>query len=93
MGKPVTPEELHAFAREIAVVIDMLQSELGKQKISMKLVRWNDIIQTAFDFYPSDPKWGVVECLRSCIPDDPIYDGKRTLPVILNADYKWMIAA
>lgn len=75
-------DAIHAYARETAA--DM-------QGITMKLVRWNDIVEVAFDFYPLDPKAGVRECLDSCCPDNSMFDGKNTLAVSLRNNYAWML--
>ena len=75
-------ELLHILARSMAAEMP---------GITMKLVRWNDIVDTAMRFYPTCPEDGVRECLQSCCPGDPMFDGKSTLAVSLNANYGWMI--
>ena len=75
-------EHLHILARSMAAEMP---------GITMKLVRWNDIVDTALRFYPTCPEDGVRECLQSCCPGDPMFDGKSTLAVSLNANYGWMI--
>lgn len=82
MTSPLTPEALHIYAREVASTMS---------GITAKLIRWNDIVQTALDFYPSNPKAGVVECLQSCVPGDVMFDGKSTLAASLQANYRWML--
>ena len=79
----MTPEQLHIYARELAATIP---------GIDKKLVRWNDIVQVALDFYPRDPMSGVKECLQSCVPGDPQFDGKNTLAISLSTNYRWMLA-
>lgn len=79
----MTSEELHVFARQYAENL---------KDITMKLVRWNDIVAVAEEFYPLDPMGGVRECLQSCVPGDPMFDGKSTLAVSLRANYGWSVA-
>ena len=81
MDEPVH-DPLHVYAREYA-------SSLAG--ITQKLIRWNDIVQVAKDFYPNDIQAGIRECLHSCVPDDPQFDGKNILAVSLRANYGWMI--
>lgn len=82
MTTDISTDYLHEFARQRA-------SEMPG--INMKLVRWNDIVSVALKFYPTNPKAGVVECLQSCRPGDPMYDGKNTLAKSLEDNYQWMI--
>ncbi len=73
---------LHSYARKLAAELP---------GISMKLVRWNDVVDVARDFYPRDVEGGIRECLQSCVPGDPQYDGKTTLAISLRENYKWML--
>ena len=75
-------DALHSFARDLAA---------NMAGIAMKLVRWNDIVDVAFDFYQNNPSDGVRECLESCCPDSPMYEGKNTLAVSLRNNYEWML--
>ena len=84
MRTQVEIDDMHAYAREFAERLE---------GINRKLIRWNDIVSVAFDFYPLDPKVGVRECLESCVPDNlAFYDGKNTLAVVLRSNYGWMLS-
>lgn len=75
-------DALHVYAREYAATL---------KGVSNKLIRWNDVIAVALVFYLGDPESGVRECLQSCVPGDPQFDGKNTLAVSLRANYGWML--
>lgn len=88
-------EQLHIVARQEA---ESLVAPNRKQ------LRFNEIVQTALDFYPSSPEQGVRELVRACdrlngayagfigpVRPNKLYD---TTPMwrVLREQYAWMLS-
>jgi hypothetical protein len=82
-------KELHTYAREVA---SSMRTAPNKKQL-----RFNEIVETAKEFYRADVKSGIKELVISCFPvdetgrDNCMYDKKSPMWEVLQKDYKWML--
>ena len=76
-------EALHVLAREVAAALI---------EPDRKHLRFNEIVETALMFYPTDPRGGVRELVESCDRQcTALYVKGRPMWAGLRASYAWMI--
>lgn len=76
-----TDEELHYLAREIAKTL---------KTPDRKQLQFNEIVQTAKDFYSGSPRAGVIELVQACDRSSPLYVNKKPMWKELQISYQWM---
>jgi hypothetical protein len=76
-------EELHALARKVSEkLIDPDRKQL----------RFNEIVETAKLFYPTDLEGGVVELVSACDrTNSTLYVPKAPMWQVLREQYGWMV--
>jgi hypothetical protein len=78
-----TNDDLHAYAREIA---------LGLRDPDRKQLRFNEIVECAKLFYAGHERAGVRELVEACDRSNAaLYVPKRPMWHILNTEYRWML--
>lgn len=79
----MTDERLHSIARATAAALE---------KPDRKQLRYNEIVEVAKAFYPTNPAAGVIGLVWACDRADPtLYVPKRPMWKVLREEYGWML--